>query len=132
MKKATNVPTENASVVHKAMRQAAVVRELSGILQEVPHTSDCVNQGLATVAVNLAAQTVNVNVHHIGGRIKLHMPNMVEDHSSSDYTARVPAKVLQQRKLLGSKLEDALTSLCFAPDQINLEISNFQPRRFLL
>jgi hypothetical protein len=91
-----------------------------------------VNQGLATVAIDLAAQTVNVNVHHIGGRIKLHMPNMVEDHRSSNDTAHVPAKVLQQRELLGSKLEDALTSLCFAPDQINLEISNLQPRRFLL
>src|SRR5208337_1113050 len=113
------------------MRQAAVVREFSGILQDVPHTSDGVNQGFAAVGVNLAAQTVNVNVHHIGGRIKMHMPNMVEDHSPGNYTAYVPAKVLQQRELLRGKLEDAIASLCFPPDQIKLEIGNFQPRRFL-
>ena len=62
----------------------------------------------------------------------MHMPNMVEDHSSSNYTACVPAKVLQQGELLRGKLEDAITSLCFAPNQIKLEIGNFQPRRFLL
>ena len=70
MKNATNVPTEKASVVHKAMRQAAVVRRFSGMFQNVSHTADGVNQGFAIVAVNLAAQSINVNVHHIGGRIK--------------------------------------------------------------
>ena len=132
MKNATNVPTENASVVHKAMRQAAVVRRFSGMLQNVPHTADGVNQGFAIVVVNFAAQSINVNVYHIGGRIKTHMPYMVEDHCPSNYTARVPAKVLQQSELLGGKLENTITPLCFAPNKIKLEIGNFQPQRFLL
>ena len=60
------------------------------------------------------------------------MPDMVEDHCPSNYTARVPAKVLQQSELLRGKLEDAITPLCFAPNKIKLEIGNFQPQRFLL
>jgi hypothetical protein len=90
------------------------------------------NQGFRAVIVNLAAQTVNVNVDYIGGRIEAHMPHMLEDHSSSNYTACVPAKVLQQGELLRGKLQDAVTPPRFATDQIKLEIGNFQPRRFLL
>ena len=90
------------------------------------------NQWFAIVVVNFAAQSINVNVYHIGCRIKTHMPDMVEDHCPSNYTARVPAKVLQQSELLGRKLEDAITPLCFAPNKIKLEIGNFQPQRFLL
>ena len=90
-------------------------RLLLDMFQDIPHTADGVNQGLAIVVVNFTAQAINVNVYHIGCRIKTHMPYMVEDHRPSNYTARVPAKVLQQSELLRGKLEDTVTPLRFAP-----------------
>ena len=84
------------------------------------------------VVVNLASQSIDVNVHHVGGWIKSHMPDMVEDHRPSDYTTRVPAKVFQESELLRGQLEYAIAPLCFAPNEIKLKIGNFQPQRFVL
>ena len=89
-------------MVHKAIRQAAVVRRFSGMLQYVAHTADGVNQGFAIVVVNLAAQTINVNVHDIGRRVKTHVPDMVEDHRPSYYSAHVSAKVLEAGRTLAA------------------------------
>jgi hypothetical protein len=69
-----------------------------------------VNQGFATVRVDLAAQTIDVNVHHVSRRVKVHTPDVFGDHSSSNHAACVPAKVLQQRELMWRELEDALAA----------------------
>ena len=132
MTNATKVPKENASVVHKAMRHAAVLRKFSNLLQDVPNTANRVNQRPAIFAVNLAAQTIDMNVHNVGAGVNTHAPNVVQDHRASNNPACVAAKILQQRELLRGELEHVVAPACFAPYQVELEIRSFEPHRLRL
>src|SRR5271157_357543 len=132
MKNATKVPRENASVVHNAMRHAAVLRKSLGLLQNVPNAANRVNQRPAIAAVNLAAQTIDMNIHNVGAGVETHAPNVVQDHRTSNNPACVAAKILQQRELLGGELEHVIAPARFAPYQVKLEIRSFKPHRFRL
>ena len=102
MENAIAVPMANAVAVQMEIRQAAVVRSRLGIFQHVPYSANGMNQGPRRCMIHFAAQTVNVNIHHIRRRINSHSPHMVKDHRAGDHASRIPAQILQQGELLSS------------------------------
>src|SRR6266404_2027941 len=105
MKNATAVPTAKARVVQVEMRQAAVVRVLLRILQNVPDTADGLDQGPKRFPVDLGAQAINVNVNYIGRRINSHAPDVVKNHSACHHASGISTEILQQRKFMRSQLQ---------------------------
>src|ERR1035438_8579346 len=132
MEKATAVPSANASVVQIEIRQAAVARKFLGMFENVANTTNCVNQRSRGVMIHFAAQTINMNIDDIGCGVNPHLPHMVQNHGPGHDSTFVPAKILQQRKLLWSQLQQVITTSCFATYQIKLQVSSLQTHRFIL
>src|SRR5208282_245790 len=108
MEKATAVPRANARVVQIEIRHAAVARKFLGILENIANTANCVDQWPPGVMVHLAAQTIDMDIHNIGCGINSHPPNVVQNHGASYHATFIPAKILQQRKLLWSQLQQGI------------------------
>src|ERR1700733_5649453 len=120
MEKATAVPSANARVVQIEIRQATVVRSVLGMLENIANTPNGVDQRLRRVVVNLAPQTIDMDVDDVGGGIDPHPPNVVQNHGASHHPTFISAKIFQQRKLLWSQLQQVLAPSCFATYQVKL------------
>src|SRR5208283_2147710 len=132
MEKATAVPSANARVVQIEIRHAAVALRFLGILEHVANTANCVDQWPRGVVVHLAAQTINMNIHHVGCGINPHSPDVVQNHSASYHPTFIAAKILQQRKLLWSQLQQLIAASCFTTNQVKLQVGSLQTHGFAL
>src|SRR5581483_5901280 len=126
------VPTANASVVQVEIRQAAVQRTLSGMFQHVANATNSVDQGTHSFAIDLAAQAVNVDIHHVGCGIDSHTPHVVQNHAASHDTAGIATQIFQERELLWSELQYLIATSRFTPHQIELQVSGLEANWFAL
>jgi hypothetical protein len=58
------------------------------------------------LAIDLAAQPIDVNIHDVGIRLNAHAPDLVENHRARHHAARIAAEILQQDELLGRELQE--------------------------
>ena len=128
MEKATAVPSANARVVQIEIRQAAVVRKFLGILENIANTTNCVDQRSRGVIVYLAAQPINMDIDDVGCGINPHPPDMVQNHSASNYAPLIPAKIFQQRELLWGQLKQVIAPSCFTTHEVKLQVGSLQPQ----
>jgi hypothetical protein len=82
--------------------------------------------------VHFTAQTINVHIHDVGCGINPHPPDVVQNHGASYYATFIPAKIFQQRKLLGGQLQQVITPSCFTTYQVKLQVGSLQTHRFIL
>jgi hypothetical protein len=68
------VPMANAKVAQSEMRHAALRMIGLAVFEDISDTSQCLDQWLAPFGVNLAAETVDVNVDHICVGLNSHSP----------------------------------------------------------
>ena len=129
MEKATAVPSANARVVQIEIRQAAVERKFLGMFENVANAANCMNQRSRGVMVHFAAQTINVNIDDVGCGVNPHLPDVVQNHGPGHYSAFVPAKIFQQRKLLRSQLQQVIASSGFTTYQVKLQVGSLQTHR---
>src|ERR1700693_4300959 len=122
MVNATAVPSANARVVQIEIRQAAVVRSVLGMLENVANTPNGVDQRSWRVMVNLTAKTINMDVDDVGGGIDPHPPDVVQNHGASHHRTLSSAKKILQRKLLRSKLQQVHAPSCCATYEFELKI----------
>src|ERR1700693_2290412 len=122
MEKATAVPSANARVVQIEIRQAAVAGKFLGILENIAYTANRVDQRAQGVMVHFIAQTINMDVHHVGGGINPHPPNVVENHGPCHHATFVAAKIFKQGKLLRGQLQQVIASPRLATQQIKLQV----------
>src|ERR1035437_4889213 len=121
------VPQAKARVAHSEMRQAALRMTGLAVLEDIAHTSQGSNQRLLPLAVDLAAQPVDVNIDDVGIRLNAHAPDLIENHRASDDAARIAAEILQQDGLLGSQLQDFSRPGSLAAKQIQFKVEDPQP-----
>src|ERR1700759_108498 len=113
MTNATALQTANATVGQAEILHAAVERKGSRFLNDIADSADRMYERPLARAIYFRSQTVDVYVDDVGGWIKTHTPDMVEDHRASDDTARVAAQILEQRELLRRKLEQLTVAPSF-------------------
>src|ERR1017187_6994110 len=100
------VPQANAKVAHREMRQAALCRIGLAVFEDIAHTSQRTNQRLLPVTIDLAAQSIDMNIHNIGVRLDTHAPYFIENHRARHNAARIATEIFQQDKLLGRELQE--------------------------
>src|ERR1039458_786801 len=104
--KTSIVPQAKASVAHSEMCHAADRITGLTVLENIAHTSQRSNQRLLSLAIHLAAQAIDVNIHDVGIRLDAHAPDLVKNHGARDHAAGIATKILQQDELLGRELQD--------------------------
>ena len=62
--------------------------------ENISNTTQGSNAGTLAIRVDLPAQSVDVDVHHIGIRLNSHTPDFIENHRPCDDAACIPAQVL--------------------------------------
>ena len=130
MEKTAAVPSANARVAQIEIRQAAVVRKFLGMFENVANTANRMNQRSGRVVIYLAAETINVNVDHIGCGVNPHFPDMVQNHGSGHNPPFIAAKIFQQRKLLRGQLQQVLAPPRLTTYQVKLQVRRLQTHRF--
>src|ERR1039457_4282666 len=98
MAKATAVPSANARVVQIEIRQAAVARKFLGMFENVANATNGMNQRSWGVMIHFAAQTINMDIDHVGCGINPHFPDMVQNHGARYHTPLIAAKILQSEE----------------------------------
>src|ERR1035441_741676 len=68
----------------------------SAVFEDIAHTPQGSNQRLLALAIDLAAQPVDVYIHDVGIRLDAHAPDLVENHGTRYDAAHIAAEILQQ------------------------------------
>src|ERR1700730_17646207 len=132
MEKARAVPSANARVVQIEIRQAAVARKFLDMPENVANTTNGIELRLRRVMVHFIAQTINMDIHDVGGGINAHAPDVVQNHGASYYATFIPAKIFQQGELLRGQLQQVIAPSCFTTCQVKLQVGSLQTQRFIL
>src|SRR5262245_23522606 len=98
-------------------------------LDPVANATHRLDHRTGSAAVDLVAQVMNVDVHHVRERVAVVTPYVVYDLCTSEHLARVAHQVFEQRELLGRQLDDASVALGLAPQQIERQVANLEPLR---
>jgi hypothetical protein len=96
------------------------------VFEDIANSAQSADEGLLAVAVDLAAQPVDVDVYDVGVGLNAHAPDILEDHGAGDDAAGVAAKVLEEDELLGSELEELAGARSFAAEEVELKIKNME------
>jgi hypothetical protein len=73
-----------------------------------------------------------MHVHDVGGGVKAHLPDVVEDHAAGDDASGIAAEVLEEGKLLLGELQFSAAAVRFAPDEIEFEVGDAKAGGFRL
>src|SRR5262245_54131908 len=90
----------------------------------IPDTAHCVDQRIGLLAVDLAAQSPDIDVDDVGGGIEMQVPDMLQQHRARHDVAFVAHQVLEQLKFARQKLEIAAIAACDARHQVELEVAD--------
>src|SRR5271157_5130109 len=132
MESANATPTAKATAGHAAIRHAAELRRALRFPENIADTSNGVDQRRFSVFIDLLAQAVDLDFNHIGGRIDMHVPHLVKDHSPRHHSSGIPDQVFEKREFLGRKLQERTSPACLATHQVQLQIGHMQAHGFLL
>src|SRR5271165_1270517 len=132
MESASATPTAKATAGHAAIRHAAESRRALRFPENITDTSNGVDQRRFSVFIDFLAQAVDLHFNHVGGRINVHVPDLVKDHRTRHHSSGIPYQVFQKREFLGRKLQELTAPARFATDQVQLQIGHMRAQRFLL
>ena len=90
------------------------------------------NERPVEAPIDLVPQPVDVHVHHVCQAVKIIIPDMLLNHRSAHNLTGMPHQVMQERELLGRKLDSQARTLDRVRRLIDHEISDFQARRLQL
>jgi hypothetical protein len=85
----------NAKLAQSEIRHAALRMIGLAALEDISDTSQCLNERLTSFGVDLAAQTINVNIDHVCVGLKPHPPNFGHKHGTGHDSTSIAAEVLQ-------------------------------------
>src|ERR1700683_829716 len=122
MENAPAVPSANARVVKIEIRQAAVVRRVLGMFENVTDAANCMNQRSRSIVIPFAAESINVNINYVVCGLDPPLPDMGQNHSPRRNATFVAAKIFQQGKLLGSQLQQVVAPPRLATHQVKLQV----------
>jgi hypothetical protein len=72
--------------------------------------------------IHFAAQAIDVHVDYVRCGINPHAPDVIQNHSASNYTPCVPAKILQEGKFLWSQLEQLIAASSLMTHKVKLQV----------
>jgi hypothetical protein len=85
----------NATLAQSEIRHAALRMIGLTAFEDISDTSQRLDKRLAPLGVNLAAETINVNINHIRVGLNPHSPNLGQQHGTGYNSASMAAEVLQ-------------------------------------
>ena len=106
-------------------------RTIVGCAQAVARAPHRVEQGAVEALVDLLAQPADVNVDHVGLRVEVIVPDVLEQHRSGDDVTGIAHQVFEKPELARQYVDRLVAALHRSRQQIELEIGDPQLRRRL-
>src|SRR5262249_7951005 len=74
--------------------------------------------------VNLAPQSLDINLNQVGKRVEVFVPHVLADLCAGDDLARAPREILQQRVLFASQVDSAAGALNLMSARVNCQVGD--------
>src|SRR6516162_5311953 len=87
-----------------------------------------VNQRIVLTAVDLPPDTADIDIDHVGRRIEMQIPYVLQEHSTRDHLTGIASQVRQQTELSRQQLDFPTTPAGDPREQIDLQITDAQHR----
>src|ERR1700680_498061 len=94
----------------------------------MPGAANRTDQLGAEAAVNLAAQAADMGLHNLGLRVKVKLPDVLQQHGASYNPAGVTHEIFEKLELLRLQLDPLPRARNAALEEIDLEIGDTQYR----
>jgi len=63
-----------------------------------------------------------MDIDYVCRGINLHPPDMIQNHSASNYTSGIPAEIFQEGELLRGQLEQVIAASSLVTDEVKLQV----------
>src|SRR6516225_526709 len=113
------------------MNASLRVEDRRVLLRSTEAKSDAANgmdQRIFLTAVNLPTNSADIDVDHVGRRIQVQIPYVLQQHGSRDHLTGVARQICQQSKLARQQFDFPTTAPRDPREQIDLEITDAQYR----
>src|SRR5437660_1467088 len=80
----------------------------------IPDTAHCVDQRIGLLAVDLAAQTPDIDVDDVRGRIEMQVPDVLQQHRARHDVPLVAQQIFEQLELARQQGDLAAAPACRA------------------
>src|ERR671934_567441 len=110
------------------MRNATESPSLAMGADHIPRTPYRMEQRRREALVNLRAQPADLDIDDVGLRIKVKVPDRLEQHGAGDHLSLVPDQVLEQAELARLQRDRLAGALGLARPHIQLQVSDPQFR----
>src|SRR6185503_6282903 len=115
----TNMPA------YHAIRRRLVLRSrLAGLTDAIAGTAQGMNQFDPELAVDLGAQAADMGLDHAGARIEMKVPDVLEQHGSSDQLLGIAHEVFEQFEFLRLQLDQLSSARHGALQAVELQVGH--------
>src|SRR6185437_5812273 len=119
--------TRNSNANNTAWRKISDLMILIGRKQSVPHAADGLNGVDREACVEAPAQSADMAFHHVGVRVEIDVPHLLQQHLAGHDAIRVSEQILHEPKFLRKQLDAPAIAGDRAFDQVHLDRPCRQP-----
>src|ERR671919_150033 len=95
----------NKPAYHRERRKLLDLKMRRGILENITHPPEGMNELVGKISVNFGSQSANQHIDDISLGIKMKIPNALQDHRSRKGAFGIPHEIFQQGKLALAQLD---------------------------
>src|ERR1700719_2681744 len=93
-----------------------------------PHAAHGMDKGIGLLIVDLASDASDIDVDDIGGRVKMEIPYVLQQHRPRDNPTLIAHQVLENLKFARQQRDLPTPAAHRSRDEIQLEIAGVQQR----
>src|SRR5512137_2816463 len=108
----------NRAEYQSARRKPRVLPSCLSVIDNIPDSADGVDQLLLVVPVDLVPQAANQDVHDVGLRVEMVVPDVLQDHGLRNHSAGVAHEIFEQAEFARLELDGLPGSNGFARDEV--------------
>src|SRR5205814_1597733 len=94
----------------------------SFVFEDIPDSANRVNQFLFEWIVHLSTQTPHHYFDYVGVRIKVHVPNLLDNFPPRNHSTGSPGKVRQNEEFLRGKIQRGAATHCLVATNVDPQI----------
>src|SRR6266567_2223236 len=90
----------------------------------IANAANRANQSAAVSSIDLAAEIVDVHIHHIRGGVKIEIPNVLDDGRAGNGLALTAHQEFKQREFPGAEVDPVTCAAHAVADAVEFEVVN--------
>ena len=94
--------------------------------ETIPNPSHSVDQWIILIAVDLSADTTNINIDDVRGRVVMKFPHVLQQHGSRNDLSLASNEVFEKLKFTGQQNNAPASATDRSRNEVHLEVADAQ------